>query len=67
MRGNGAIVFFSAATSTARGSSFGYTADREFACRRYVYISGHCEGNVEHERDLVGEWDEWRIERGRND
>ena len=67
MRGNGAIIFPSAATSTTGRSSVGYAAHREFACGGYVHVSGQREWNVEHRGDLVRKWDEWWIEYGRND
>lgn len=67
MRGDGAVVFFSAATPTASSSSFGYAANRQFARRGYVRVSSQREWNVEHKRDVVGEWDERRFERRGND
>src|SRR5215813_9667555 len=60
MRRHGAFVLLATAT-TANGSS--YSSNCQLARGRYVHISSQRQRNVEFWCDLVGEWDERRVER----
>jgi hypothetical protein len=44
-----------------------HACDGEFESRRYIYISGERERNVEHERDVVREWNDRRHKRDGDD
>ena len=62
---NGAADAGAASWGECEGQCESY--ERESSRGRYLYISGECDGHVEYECDVVGEWNEWRVEHDRND